>query len=432
MGHIKIEPITKLNGFVTAPPSKSHTHRVLIIGLLSDDKTIISNPLIAGDVKATINACKQFGAKIKIHNEKLEITPPSKLHAPINAINAENSGSTIRFMCALAALAEGETTLTGSPSLKKRPMNDLVDALREFNVECEYLEKEGFPPIKIKGSPNFGGMAEIPGNVSSQFISALLLTLPSASKDSTLLIKPPIKSKPYIEMTLDLLKTASIKINYSNNLRRFQIPGNQKYNLGKYTVPGDFSSAAFILAAAAITDSKITITNIDFNSKHADKKIISDLINMGANIDVYSEENKVVINGAKLVGRRIFCGNTPDLIPVLAAVAAYAKGKTVLYGAEHVRYKESNRLFVLATELKKMGINIRETKTGLTINGGSKITTDTVLRTYGDHRIFMALTLIGLKAKKPIIIEETKSYLDSYPGFIFDLKKIGARIMEEN
>ena len=232
-------------------------------------------------------------------------------------------------------------------------------------------------------------------------------------------------------MTLDILKKSQIKIKYKNDLKKFEIFGNQKYNLSKYVVPGDYSSIAFILGAAAITNSKISIKNIDISSIHADKKIIRDLQNMGVNIITYPEKNEIEIKGSNLKGKKIYCGNSPDLIPILAVIGAYAEGKTILYGAEHVRYKESNRLNAITTELKKMGVAIKENKTGLTINGGNKITPADNLETYGDHRIFMALIIASLRAESPVFIKDDTTYKDSYPNFLNDLKKLGVKLEEQ-
>lgn len=431
MSKLTIMPVKSLKGVVKAPPSKSHSHRILVVGLLSDENIRISNPLLAGDVYATINGCKLFGAKLKIRRGLLEVTPPSTLTAPSEVLDAQNSATTIRFMMPIASMAKGTTVLRGSRSLNKRPMGDLITALTKLGAKCKYLDKEGYPPISITGNSLFGGETQISGAVSSQFISSLLLSLPKCKVDSTIRVLPPVKSKPYINMTLEILKKSGVHVNATGDLKKFIIPANQHYNIKEYYVPSDYSSMAFILAAAAITNSEITVKNVDFNSVSADKKILSDLGGMGVNMNIDTEGNKLIVKGAKLVGRKIYCGNSPDLIPILTVVASYAKGKTILYGAEHVRYKESDRLFTISKELRKMGAEIRETRTGLTIIGKNKLNAAGDLESYGDHRIFMSLCVAALKAEGPCTINGLDCYRDSYPSFIQDLKKIGVEVKED-
>ena len=427
-----IHPVNSLKGEVEAPPSKSHTHRILVAGLLSENTIKIYNPLIAGDVNATINCCRSFRAELKIKNKLIEVNPPDKLQAPAEILDAENSGTTIRFMMSIAAMAKGTTRLTGSLQLKKRPMGDLVNALNNLGARCQYLEREGYPPISVTGSDRLGGETSISGEISSQFISSLLLALPRSKVNSIIHIKPPVKSKPYIKMTLELLSKSGITIKASKNFKEFIIPGNQHYKISEYTVPSDWSSTAFILAAGAITNSTITVSNLDFNSTSADKKIIEDLKKMGVKIEVDVERKILKVDGAKLKGARIHCGNSPDLIPVLAVVAAYAKGTTIIYGAEHVRYKESNRLSTISEELTKMGVKIKENQTGLTIKGSGVLNSASNLDSHGDHRIFMALCIAALKTGAPCTINGLETYSDSYPSFIKDLKKIGVRVEEES
>jgi 3-phosphoshikimate 1-carboxyvinyltransferase len=427
----KIKPSLNLSGEIRAPPSKSHTHRALIISLLSKEKIKLVDPLMAGDTYATINACESFGAKIKISKDELELSSPIELNTPRGVINTRNSGTTLRFMIPIAALVKGATTFSGSLSLKQRPIADLIEALTKLNIKSKYVDKKGFPPITIFGSNIFGKKTEISGSISSQFISGLLITLPYPPGDKVLVVKPPIKSKPYIKMTLDMLKGAKINIKYSKDFRKFEFGGNQKYQLEKYIVPGDFSSSAFILAAAGITNSEIIINNLDMDVIHPDKQIIYILRKMGLDIEIMPQYKKVKIKGGSLKGQKIYCGDNPDLIPILAVIAAFAEGRTILYGAEHVRFKESNRLLTIKTELKKLGVNIKENATGLTIVGGRSIRAKEPLKTYNDHRIFMALSIAALKSENPVLIEKTESYKDSYPRFIEDIKKIGVEVEEE-
>ncbi|WEU40485.1 MAG: 3-phosphoshikimate 1-carboxyvinyltransferase [Candidatus Odinarchaeum yellowstonii] len=431
MTKITVHPTLNLKGEVEASPSKSHTHRILTIGLLSDNSVKVYNPLLAGDVNATIDCCRLFGADIKITGKVLEINPPSSLTAPSQILDAKNSGTTIRFMMSIAAIVKGTTKLTGSPQLKKRPMADLVEALNSLGARCEYLEREGYPPLAITGSDKLGGETWISGGVSSQFISSLLLALPKSTSNSKIHIKPPVKSKPYIKMTLELIDKSGVEIKASRDLKDFIIMGNQHYKIREYYVPGDWSSIAFILAAGAITQSSLKIVNVDFHSISADRKIVDDLRKMGVKIEEDYERGILTVRGGELKGAKINCSNSPDLIPVLAVVASYAEGRTILYGAEHVRYKESNRIQTAREELIKMGVKVKENKTGLTIEGKRVLTGCDNLNAHGDHRIFMALCIAALKADTSCTINGLETYSDSYPNFIKDLKSIGVKL-EEN
>ncbi|MHA1237880.1 MAG: 3-phosphoshikimate 1-carboxyvinyltransferase [Candidatus Odinarchaeia archaeon] len=426
---ILVEPTFNREGEVTAPPSKSHTHRAATIALLASGKTTIDNPLKAGDTLATLNACKLFGAKILEENERWVISPPRVLVAPKNPINAVNSGTTIRFMTAIAVHAEGETILTGTPSLQKRPMQPLIDALNSLGAECESVNKNGFPPVRVKGKKIKGGYTKIPGSISSQFISALLISLPLAQNDTTIEIIGELKSKPYVEMTIKVMDEFGVHVYSEDKMRRFIIPGGQKYKGRKYRVPGDFSSATFLMAAAVLTNSTITVKGLNFDVPHADKFFIDVLKKMGANIELDYKEGCIKVKpSGRLTGIQVNCKDSPDLIPILSVTAAYAEGKTLITGAEHVRYKESNRLKVMTEELLKMGANIKETEDGLEIEGKKQLTGSSKLEAHGDHRVFMALTIAALAAEGKSLVNGYETAKDSYPSFLEDLKLIGFKV----
>ncbi|MEM3651147.1 MAG: 3-phosphoshikimate 1-carboxyvinyltransferase, partial [Candidatus Jordarchaeaceae archaeon] len=358
-----------LQGAVSAPPSKSYTHRAFIISTLAEGKSEIFEPLISRDTLASIRACEALGAVIERRGEKVWCVSGSPSpKTPEDVINVDNSGTTIRIMTAVSSLAPGFTVLTGDASIRQRPMGPLIKSLGDLGVRCFSTKGDDKPPIVVEGGGIKGGKTNIPGHISSQFISALLIACPLAKNETRISFTSELKSEPYLEMTMEVLSLFKGNIKYLPNMG-VVIPPKQTYSPASVRIPGDFSSAAFILSAAAITDSDVKIHNLDMGSKQGDKKIVDILIKMGAEVEL--GENYVrIIGGHKLKGISFDCGNNPDLLPILAVLGSVAEGKTDIFNAQHVRYKESDRVSAMAKELSKMGIRIDEKIDGLTIHGG--------------------------------------------------------------
>ncbi|MBD3227975.1 MAG: 3-phosphoshikimate 1-carboxyvinyltransferase [Candidatus Lokiarchaeota archaeon] len=418
----------KVNGSITAPPSKSYTHRAIIMAALANGISIIKKPLMSEDIISSINAVKTLGASVDIEekNKILKISGCFPYKPIDNIIDTKNSGTTTRIITALCGFFPGTITVTGDKSIQKRPMGPLLDSLKDLGVVCRSKYDNDCPPIIIKGPSLVGGKTSIPGNISSQFITALLMAAPLAKKDSKIIIKNQIKSKPYILITLECLKKFGITISYDDKLDNFQISGEQIYSPNNYEIPGDFSSIAFMLALAAITNSTLTINNLDMSTPQGDKQIIHILKDMGCTIEIDEVQNSITIkNSSELRGIKLNMGNIPDLFPVLCILGTFARGKTILYGAKHLRYKESDRIRAMHDELSKLNITIKENEDGVEIIGPNKIKPNTV-KVYNDHRIAMALTILGVKSNNLCIpnIEITRV---SYPNFINDLKKIGVK-----
>lgn len=410
-------------GTVEAPPSKSYSHRAFVIGSMGHYAKI-TKPLLSADTLATIDACRAFGAEIKIEGDTVEIAGIiGKPKVPDNVVDAKNSGTTLRLCMSVAALADGATVFTGDGSLRRRPNGPLIKALNELNAVCYSTRGTGTAPIVVHGIMD-GGKARIKGDVSSQFISSLLISCPFAKNDTIIEIEGELKSRPYIDVTLEMLETAGCRI--ASNYREFSIPAGQDYDLKAYRVPGDFSSAAYPLAAAAITKSKVTVNNL-FESKQGDAAILEYLLDMGANIFWDEKKGAVTAEGGELHGIDVDAGATPDLVPTLAVLGAYASGTTTINNAEHVRYKETDRLHAIATELKKMGADITEKADGLVIHGGKPLKGATV-DGYDDHRIVMSLAIAALAAEGTTSIGTAESVSISYPGFFDDMKRLGAKV----
>ncbi|RXA19763.1 3-phosphoshikimate 1-carboxyvinyltransferase [Methanosarcina sp. MSH10X1] len=419
---------SSVKGEVFAPPSKSYTHRAITLAALSRE-SIVRHPLISADTLATVRASAMFGASIEKKEDRFIIHGINgKPNIPDDVIDAANSGTTLRFMAAVAALTDGITVLTGDASLRTRPNGPLLEVLNKLGVKACSTRGNEKAPLIVKGGLE-GQEVSIDGSISSQFISALLITCPLAESSTILSIKGKLKSRPYIDVTLEMLELAGVKIHTEDsNGTRFIIPGKQKYDLKDYTVPGDFSSASYLLAAAALTDgSEVTVKNL-FPSEQGDKVIIETLRQMGADITWDKEAGNVTVRGGRQLKAITFdAGAIPDLVPTVAVLAATAEGTSRIENAEHVRYKETDRLHALATELPKLGVNLEEDRDSLTITGG-KLQGASV-HGWHDHRIVMSLTLAGLMAGNTTI-GTTESVSISYPDFFKDMRSLGAKIKD--
>ena len=380
----------------------------------------MKRPLISADTKATINASEAFGAKISLNDEVNIKGVSDNPKTPEDVINVLNSGTTLRFCSAVAALTEG-AVLTGDASIRTRPNGPLLSSLSELGADAFSIRGNGKAPLVIKGKMR-GGTAHLDGGVSSQFLSALLIAAPLAESDTKIIIEGDLKSRPYAEITLDMLVDAGVRVEAKP--QEFFVPGGQSYGLKSYTIPGDFSSASYPLAAAAVTGSEVTVKGV-LPSRQGDSAIIDILGSMGAKVTWNRESGELKIKGEELQGVEVDASRTPDLVPTIAVLGAVARGKTVVKNAEHVRHKETDRLHAMAVELSKMGADIRERPDGLEITGG-KLHGASV-HGYHDHRIVMALTVAGFVAGGTKI--DTAEAVDvSYPGFFDQMKGIGAKV----
>ncbi|MCJ7631333.1 3-phosphoshikimate 1-carboxyvinyltransferase [Candidatus Bathyarchaeota archaeon] len=416
-----VEKTPKLKGVVRAPSSKSYSHRAIISATLCHDTTRIVSPLNCEDVDSTLRACVLFGAHVAETVNELSITGPVKLKAPNKIIDCRDSGSTLRFLVPISALAQGRTVLTGSPQLAKRPLGPLFEALRQLGVEC--ASSNGHLPVTVDGNGLNGGVTSIRGDISSQFITGLLLAAPLAQEETEIQVTNRLESKPYMSLTMNILEKHGIKVEASTNLRKFRIPPNQKYRTTTHIVPGDYSSAAFLMAAAAITGSSIGIDNLV--PGQPDSSILLYLRQMGISIETV--ENRVQISGGDLAGIEVDARDCPDLVPVIAVLGCKAAGITRIIHAKRLRYKESDRLSSIAQELQKFGAKISEDCESLTVVG-SKTLVGAKVESHQDHRIAMACTILGLASKGRTEITHAECVEKSYPRFFKDLKSLGGRV----
>jgi 3-phosphoshikimate 1-carboxyvinyltransferase len=408
-----------LSGEVYAPPSKSYTHRAILITSLGPCG-IIKRPLISADTRATISASQAFGAEIEFDQEIKIKGVFDRPQTPEDVINVQNSGTTLRFCSAVAALTNG-AVLTGDASIRTRPNGPLLSSLSDLGAQAFSIRDNGKAPLVVRGKMR-GGTARLNGGVSSQFLSALLIAAPLAEEDTRIVIEGELKSRPYAEITLDMLADAGIKI--ETERQEFLVAGGQSFGLQGYTIPGDFSSASYPMAAAAVTGSEVTVKGV-LPSRQGDSAIIDILKRMGADVSWNRESGDLKVKGGDLQGVDVDAGKTPDLVPTIAVLGSLAQGKTTVFNAEHVRHKETDRLHAMAVELSKMGADIRERPDGLEITGGSLH--GARVHGYHDHRIVMALAVAGMVAGDTEI--DTAESVDvSYPGFFPQMKGLGADV----
>jgi len=425
---------SQIKGGIIAPPSKSYTHRAIAIASLGK-KSDIFYPLISEDTTATLNAAKCLGAVVEYDEKSRKITiegTEGKPRTPEDVINTANSGTTLRFFTAISSLCDGATVLTGDSSLRKRPNSPLLVALNDLGSEAFSTKGDGTAPIVVKGRLK-GGETALDASVSSQFISALLIACPLAEKNSHIVARN-LTSVPYMIMTAEILEKAGVEVPFSrvhDSHYSFQVEGGKRYELREFTVPGDFSSSSYLLAAAALTDSELKVSNL-FPSAQGDSRIVGILNDVGADIRWDEERGIVEVKGAKgtgLRGIRVNMRENPDLVPTIAVLGAVAEGTTEITGVAHLRYKETDRLRFLTEELRRMGARIEEKEDGLLIEGskGRELKAAKV-HSHGDHRLAMALSIAALSASGETVIEGAECAKVSYPSFFEDIRNLGAGI----
>lgn len=435
---LKINPIRALNGEILTPPSKSYSHRVFIAASLAEGVSIIKNPLIFGDVGITIEILKKLGVKILNMGKTTYLVERTKktFKRCDEVLDCKNSGTSIRIFTVLSLLVEGGLSFTGEFLKKNRPILPLLESLNEIGVKHELSENV----LSVKRVNKICNFIKIPGDISSQFITSLLMICPLVicENDNPIIIEviTPIRSYPYIEITKHVLDSFGINIIEDLNhekVGRYYVNNPQNYRTQIFEIPGDFSSIANIIGAVVIApeDSKVVFHNLDFKKPQGDKKIIEILLKMGANIQIEEDKNKITVYGNRnkfvLRGLDIDIKDNPDLFPILAIIGAFAEGKTTLYNASTLRLKESDRITAVASQLAKMGVKVKQGKDKLTVYNCTKLK-GTIINHEQDHRIAMAFIVASLYADSCSQINNFKIIEDSYPNFITDLNKLGANI----
>lgn len=419
---------SRLNGILKLPPSKSQTLRALLFATMASGKSVVHHYLRSPDTIAMIEACRSFGAKIQVHPEHVEIVGiDGKITCAEDVIQAGNSGIVARFCTAIGALGSHPVVITGDYSIRHlRPMGPLLEGLKQLHVSVSSVRGDFSPPVIVQG-PFLGGKAVLEG-ADSQPVSALLIAAAFAKNPTTLFIKNA-GEKPWVDLTLDWLERLGIE--YSRNgYEEYEVKGNSLYSGFSYLVPGDLSSAAFPLAAALITNSRLEIQNFDLQEKQGDKKILSILENMGAYIQLDEKRRSLTIEKTRdLQGISIDVNDCIDALPILSVLGCFCQGTTHLYNGAIARKKESDRIQSIAQELKKMGAHLEEIEDGLKIFSSSLV--GTTVDSHNDHRIALSLAVAALGAVGPTTIHNFDCVEKTFPHFLQEFQSLGALCKEE-
>ena len=419
MESLKLEPIDLVNGEINLPGSKSLSNRALLLAALADGVTEIRNLLDSDDIRHMLNALTKIGIQYELSEDKTVCKVTGNAGAFENDESLElflgNAGTAMRPLCAALCLGKGSYTLTGEPRMEERPIDALVDALREAGCEVDCLKNEGYPPLKISANGMKGGKINIDGTISSQFLTALLMAAPLAQQDSEITIVGELVSKPYILITLDIMEKFGVKVEH-DDFTVFRIKAGQMYQSpGVFMVEGDASSASYFMAAAAIKGGEVKVTGIGKTSVQGDVQFANVLEDMGA--EVTWGDDFISVKAGKLVGVDQDMNHIPDAAMTIATTALFAEGKTAIRNIYNWRVKETDRLFAMATELRKLGVDVVEGEDYIEI---SPIPLDELqlaeIDTYDDHRIAMCFSLVAL-SKTAVIINDPGCTAKTFPDY---------------
>ena len=408
----------RAEGKVSPPPSKSHTHRAIIMSALSEGRCEVSSPLISFDTRATMDAVRAMGAVVTEREGSVTVECES-IHAPDRTIDVMNSGTTMRLMTGISSLFSEKVVLTGDSSIQKRPMGPLLDSLSAAGAECS--SNGGKPPVEVRG-PITGSELVIDGGVSSQFVSSLIMSSPLTGRPTDVRITGHLVSKPYIDITTSMMGKFGVEVTEEGNVFHAE---PQHYRPTDYRVPADFSSSAFPLVAGGIAG-RVTARGMDMSDPQGDRKIIDVLKEAGCDVEVSGDE-VTCSNTGRLEGAEIDMGDIPDLFPVVAVLLSTAKGRSRLYGAPHLRFKESDRIALTENMLRTLGADIRGTEDGCVIEGVERLHGGRIEHN-GDHRMMMAAAVASLVSDGPVSMENDACWNVSYPGFPEQMRSIGMDI----
>ncbi|MFP8955871.1 3-phosphoshikimate 1-carboxyvinyltransferase [Natrialbaceae archaeon A-CW3] len=431
--HVTITP-SRVRGTARAPPSKSYTHRAILASGYAAEATV-HDALWSADTRATARAVEHFGGDVsRTDDGRLEIEGfDGRPDVPGDVIDCANSGTTMRLVTATAALADGTTVLTGDDSLRSRPQGPLLEAIGDLGGEAFSTRRNGQAPLVVTG-PIDGGTVSIPGDVSSQYISALLMAGAVTEDGLDLTLETELKSSPYVDITLEVLADFGVEAEATPN--GFVVDGGQSYDPdgGTYHVPGDFSSISYLAAAGAVTaaDDEIVRVRGAHPSAQGDTAILEILERMGAELTWHREEGTIEVEQSDLEGVTVSVEDTPDLLPTIATLGAIATGDTHITNAEHVRFKETDRVSAMAEELGKLGVETTEERDSLTIHGSESALEGTTVDGRGDHRIVMSLAVAGLVADGQTTIRGAEHVDVSFPDFFDVLYDLGVTLEQSS
>jgi len=424
MDSLTLSPIATVNGTVNLPGSKSLSNRALLLAALAQGETTIYNLLDSDDIRHMLDALTALGIEFSLSEDKTTCKVVGN-GGPIDSSKSiemylGNAGTAMRPLCAALCLGQGEFTLTGEPRMSERPIDSLVEALQTMGCDISYHDFPGFPPVTIKGTGLKGGHVKIDGTVSSQFLTAFLMAAPLAKEDITIEIVGELVSKPYIEITLDLMSKFGVNVTHEN-LQNFTIKAGQQYKspVDVY-VEGDASSASYFLAAAAIKGGTITVTGVGRDSVQGDKHFADVLEAMGAKVTW--QANSITVSSGELIAVDMDMNHIPDAAMTIATTALFAKGTTTLRNIYNWRVKETDRLNAMATELRKVGAIVDEGHDFITITPPEKIN-HAAIDTYNDHRIAMCFSLVAL-SDSSVTINDPGCTAKTFPTYFDEFSRV--------
>ncbi|EBV7436740.1 3-phosphoshikimate 1-carboxyvinyltransferase [Salmonella enterica] len=423
MESLTLQPIARVDGAINLPGSKSVSNRALLLAALACGKTVLTNLLDSDDVRHMLNALSALGINYPLSADRTrcDITGNGgALRAPgALELFLGNAGTAMRPLAAALCLGQNEIVLTGEPRMKERPIGHLVDSLRQGGANIDYLEQENYPPLRLRGGFT-GGDIEVDGSVSSQFLTALLMTAPLAPKDTIIRVKGELVSKPYIDITLNLMKTFGVEI-ANHHYQQFVVKGGQQYHSpGRYLVEGDASSASYFLAAGAIKGGTVKVTGIGRKSMQGDIRFADVLEKMGATITW--GDDFIACTRGELHAIDMDMNHIPDAAMTIATTALFAKGTTTLRNIYNWRVKETDRLFAMATELRKVGAEVEEGHDYIRITPPAKLQ-HADIGTYNDHRMAMCFSLVAL-SDTPVTILDPKCTAKTFPDYFEQLARM--------
>ncbi|EDY0718009.1 3-phosphoshikimate 1-carboxyvinyltransferase [Salmonella enterica subsp. enterica] len=423
MESLTLQPIARVDGAINLPGSKSVSNRALLLAALACGKTVLTNLLDSDDVRHMLNALSALGINYTLSADRTrcDITGNGGALRALGALELflGNAGTAMRPLAAALCLGQNEIVLTGEPRMKERPIGHLVDSLRQGGANIDYLEQENYPPLRLRGGFT-GGDIEVDGSVSSQFLTALLMTAPLAPKDTIIRVKGELVSKPYIDITLNLMKTFGVEI-ANHHYQQFVVKGGQQYHSpGRYLVEGDASSASYFLAAGAIKGGTVKVTGIGRKSMQGDIRFADVLEKMGATITW--GDDFIACTRGELHAIDMDMNHIPDAAMTIATTALFAKGTTTLRNIYNWRVKETDRLFAMATELRKVGAEVEEGHDYIRITPPAKLQ-HADIGTYNDHRMAMCFSLVAL-SDTPVTILDPKCTAKTFPDYFEQLARM--------
>jgi 3-phosphoshikimate 1-carboxyvinyltransferase len=415
-----------LSGLIDCPPSKSYTHRAIVVSSLAEGKSLITNPLRSRDTNATLLACKMLGVDINDRPNQIMISGRKGFEPPNDIINVENSGTTLRFLTPMSALVKkGYTVITGDKSIRRRPMNPMIQALGKVGVECYSTRLNGFAPILVKGGGIRGGTTTLSGAISSQFLSGLLISGIYAKSDLEIEIEGRQVSRPYIDSTIAIMKEFGISIK-SSEYSFFSVKEG-RYKSTSFNVPGDFSAAALLLSAGAMLADELIVSGLDFSLPQGDSRIVEFLERLGARIRKDVGRGRVSVSRCEsFEGGEFDLSDTPDLLPAISILSLKSRKPIKVIGISHARFKETDRPGIIASELSKLGLEIKMKNDELLLNKTGELKR-ACLDAHDDHRLFMSFVIAAMLTDGSVI-RGADSVDVSYPKFLVELKKIGGNI----